>query len=492
MPADFPFGFSGGRDDDGDGSGNEPPRPEDLAAKFPFFAELDKLMSWQGGPVNWDLARQVAIKAAAENDPAISSSEATAVADALRLADLWLDEVTALSSGASAGAQAWTRVRWVEATLPVWRTLIDPVAEQVSGAMTNTLRTGLQGIAEGGLPPEMRGMLPPELASQLPEDAAGFESLLGPMLGMLGQVGGMLFGSQVGQALGTLAGDVLSSSEVGLPLAPGGVAALVPANVAAFGAGLDVPPDEVRLLLALREAAAARLFGHVPWLRAGLLNAVEEYARGIKVDPEQVQRSVESFQGIDPTDPEALQRALGDGLFDVPDTPEQQRALARLERLLALLEGWIDSVTDAAATARLPHAAALRETVRRRRAAGGPSESTFAALVGLTLRPRRLREATAVWEGLAATRGIDGRDALWGHPDLLPSAEDLDNPEEFVGTGEDVVSDDPIAQIEALTAANQQAPVEGAPGEAPTEGKADGPGSTPEDGADGGDQPSPS
>jgi putative hydrolase len=304
------------------------------------------------------------------------------------------------------------------------------------------------------------------------------------MLGMLGQVGGLLFGSQVGQALGTLAGDVLSSSEVGLPLAPSGVTALVPANVAAFGAGLDVPADEVRLLLALREAAAARLFGHVPWLRAGLLNAVEEYARGIKVDPEQVQRSVESFQGIDPSDPEALQRALGDGLFDVPDTPEQQRALARLERLLALLEGWIDAVTDAAAAARLPHAAALRETVRRRRAAGGPSESTFAALVGLTLRPRRLREATAVWEGLTATRGIEGRDALWGHPDLLPSAEDLDNPADFVGSRDDLV--DPIAQIEALTAAHQQAPAEGGdpvepidPDESPGQDPADPPSPAP-------------
>lgn len=460
MSADFPFGFSGGRDDEGDP--NKPQRPDDLSAKFPFFAELEKLMSWHGGPVNWDLARQVAIKAASENDPPVSSSTASAVAEALRLADMWLDEVTALPSGSSAGTQAWTRVRWVEATLPVWRQLIDPVAEQVSGAMSNTLRTGLQGIAEGGLPPEMRGMLPPELASQLPQDAAGFQAMLGPMLGMLGQVGGLLFGSQVGQALGTLAGDVLSSSEVGLPLAPSAVTALVPANVTNFGAGLDVPDDEVRLLLALREAASARLFGHVPWLRTGLLNAVEEYARGIKVDPDQVQRSVESMQGIDPTDPEAFQRALGEGLFDVPDTPEQQRALARLERLLALLEGWIDAVTDAAAAARLPHAAALRETVRRRRAAGGPSESTFAALVGLNLRPRRLREATAVWEQLAATRGIDGRDALWAHPDLLPSAEDLENPASFVGAG-DAVGDDPIAQIEALNAAKQQAPVEKSP-----------------------------
>jgi hypothetical protein len=83
---------------------------------------------------------------------------------------------------------------------------------------------------------------------------------------------------------------------------------------------------------------------------------------------------------------------------------------------------------DAAATGRLPHAAALRETVRRRRASGGPAEQTFATLVGLELRPRRLREAAALWALIAQQRGIEGRDALWAHPDLLPGSADLDDP----------------------------------------------------------------
>jgi putative hydrolase len=451
---DFPFGFSGSGD---------PDKPDDdLAAKIPLFTELEKLLSWQGGPVNWDLARQIAIKTASTSDAAVSSTSATSVAEALRLADLWLDDATTLPSGTSGGTQAWTRVRWVEATLPVWRTLIDPVAERVSGAMGETLQTGLRGVAENGLPPEMRAMLPPELAAQLPQDAAGFQALLGPMMGMLGQVGGLLFGSQIGQALGTLATDVLASSEVGLPLAPDGVSALVPANVEAFGTDLDVPLDEITLYLALRETAAARLFAHVPWLRSGLLSAVEEYARGIRVDPEQLQRSVESFRELDPSDPEALTRAIGGELFDIPDTPEQQRALARLETLLALVEGWIDAVTQAAAGGRLPHADALRETVRRRRAVGGPSEQTFSALVGLTLRPRRLREAAAVWEALTETGGVDERDALWEHPDLLPGPTDLDDPQAFV-RGREAGGENPVAVIEALAAAQQRAPVEGAP-----------------------------
>jgi putative hydrolase len=89
-------------------------------------------------------------------------------------------------------------------------------------------------------------------------------------------------------------------------------------------------------------------------------------------------------------------------------------------------------VVSAAARERLTHADALAEAIRRRRATGGPAERTFATLVGLELRPRRLREAAAIWQGLTEARGIDGRDALWAHPDLLPAADDLESPDTFV------------------------------------------------------------
>jgi putative hydrolase len=131
-----------------------------------------------------------------------------------------------------------------------------------------------------------------------------------------------------------------------------------------------------------------------------------------------------------------VQRALtggaDGGLLVLQPSPEQEAALARLETALALVEGWVDELANAAAVEHLPKAAALREAVRRRRAVGGPAEQTFATLVGLELRPRRLREAAALWAKLQDVRGVDGRDALWGHPDLLPSAADLDDPDAFV------------------------------------------------------------
>ncbi|WP_018634508.1 zinc-dependent metalloprotease [Parafrankia elaeagni] len=439
MSGGFPFGF-------GPTPGGDPNRPPG-GGGAPFFAELERLLSWQGGPVNWELARQVAVRTLGSDDRTVSPAEVSEVENALRIADVWLDPLTVLPAGATTAA-AWSREQWIEATLPVWRTLCDPVASKVVEAMRTGISSGLSQLGGGDLPPELAGALPPGV------DLGRLMGAGGPVMQMMNQVGGMLFGAQVGQAIGGLASEVVSSTEVGLPLGPLGTAALLPANVAAFGQGLGVTDDEVRIYLALREAASNRLYAHVPWLRAHVLGAVEEYARGIAVDPEAVGRVMRMIDPSALMNPERLTEALGEDVFADADTPEQKAALARLELILALIEGWVDHVADTAAREHLPSSAKLREMVRRRRAEGGPGEQIFATLVGLSLRPRRLREAAALWEALYDARGHEGRDALWAHPDLLPGADDLADPAAFVtgtGAGADV---DIIAEIEKLDGAS--------------------------------------
>jgi len=414
----LPFGFGSGDGEPGGG--------DDLSGAMPLFAELQKLMSWSGGPVNWELARQLAASSLGGGQLAVSAAERAAVADALRLADLWLDEVTDLPSGV-VSVESWTRLEWIEKTLPVWSALCDQVAARVVDAMSSAIP-----------------------AEQLAELGAG-----NPLAGIMTQVGGLMFGAQVGQGLGGLAQEVVAGTDIGIPLGPSGVAALIPQNVADFGAGLERPADEVRLYLALREAAHQRLFGHVPWLRQRLLDTVEAYSRGISVDMSAIERAMSE---IDPTNPESMQNALAGGLFAPEETPEQHTALRRLETLLALVEGWVDAVVAAAAGERMPGAEALREASRRRRATGGPAEQTFATLVGLELRPRRLREAAALWWAVTEKHGVSGRDSLWSHPDLLPSADDLDDPLGFADTigGEHLTGFDDTPPDDSDTPARDQ------------------------------------
>jgi len=428
MP-DLPFGFSSGEDPDKDRSRDEDkpdkdrdpdstPNPFgfggaggagfDMADLGQIFTKLGEMFSGAGGamgaggqsgPVNYDLARQLASNSIGFVAP-VPEKTASAIADAVRLAETWLDGVTALPAGTTK-SEAWTPSDWLDHTLGTWKRLCDPVAEQISAVW----------------------------ASTLPEEA---KSMAGPLLAMMSQMGGMAFGSQLGQALGTMSREVLTSTDIGLPLGPKGVAALIPDAIETLAEGLEQPRSEIMTFLAAREAAHHRLFSHVPWLATQLLNAVEAFAKGMKVDASGIEELARGFDPSALADPSKMEELLSQGMFEPKTTPEQAAALERLETLLALIEGWVQTVVTAALGDRLPGAQALSETLRRRRATGGPAEQTFATLVGLELRPRKLREAAALWERLTEAVGDDARDAVWQHPDLLPDASDLDDPAAFI------------------------------------------------------------
>lgn len=359
---------------------------------------MQQLFTPHEGSVNFEVAKDIArnTAAAAGPDPTPNAAQIGAVNDATQLAELWLDSATSIPTGALT-ATAWSKADWIEATADTWQQLVEPIAAHVVKAM----------------------------ADAVPEEA---KAVAGPLLGMLTQAGGAMFGQQIGQALGGLAGEVLSSTDIGIPLGTQRVAAIMPAGIDAFGEGLEHPASDVLLYVVLRECAHHRLFHHAPWLRSALVSAIEEYGRGTRIDVAGIEAQM---RDLDPSRPEAIQEALAGGLFEPERTPEQKRALERLETLLAYIEGWVDEVVSEATKDRMPAAASLSEAMRRRRATGGPAEQTFAALVGLELRPRKLREAKNVWAALRDRQGPEARDAAWSHPDLMPTAADLDDPLAF-------------------------------------------------------------
>src|SRR5246127_3922238 len=398
--ADLPFGFSAGDDPDRDKRGKEPESGDepgfDVADLGKLFTQLGQMFSGAGvamssgkasGPVNYDLARQLASQSIGFVKP-IPDTTSSAIGDAVHLAETWLDGVTALPAGTSK-AGGWTPQDWIDNTLDTWKRLCDPVAEQISTVW----------------------------ASALPEET---KSMAGPLLSMMSQMGGMAFGSQLGQALGTLSKEVLTSTDIGLPLGPRGVAALLPDAIEELSKGLEQPRSETLTFLAAREAAHHRLFSHVPWLASQLLNAVEAFAKGMKIDMSGIEDFARGFNPASLTDPSQMEQLLNQGIFEPKATPEQTAALERLETLLALIEGWVQTVVSDALGDRIPGTSALSETLRRRRATGGPAEQTFATLVGLELRPRKLREAAVLWGRRTQAPGVDARDAIWQHPGLLP------------------------------------------------------------------------
>ena len=425
------FGFGPGNpgnpDDPDDSNSNENGLPDfnELFAQLSSFGLNPQTLfaaansAGSVGPlISPDVLRDVARKfVSSQGDRPIGSQDVTDSQVALDIANTWLDDATNFPAISRSNLPAWSRRDWLDSSVANWAKMIEPLADGMANALTNVLKqTPLEPDMEQGLAavaPIMRAFM------------------------------GSLIASQLGTSVGQLAVSITGSNDIAIPLFGVNEARLIPQNISKWAEGLEIPIDEVRIFLAVREAAASRLFSHAPWLSQYIQDAITAYGAGIKIDidsiQEQAERALETGE-LDINNPESISVAISAGLFKPEQSPSQDAALAKLEMILALIEGWIDYVSTKAIGDRLPSFPALSETLRRGRATKSPTQQLFATLLGLEVSPRKMRECSHFWFDVESEIGLSERDKRWEDPAFLPRAEDLSDVKKFLGST--IVPDD--------------------------------------------------
>jgi putative hydrolase len=357
----------------------------------------------------------------AKGSAPIGANDVAKIQEAFAIAELWLNEATFFSQSTATGNPAMARTDWVDTTLNGWHVSVEPLATGLAAAISELLNNanGEAGQSEA------------ENAMQIP---------VGMIATLLRSFIGSLIATQLGQAIGGLAGSVTGTHDVGLPLVEPVYPSLVPQNIDEWGQDLSIPMDEVRIFHALRECAVARLFAHNPWLISYIRTAISDYGKGIRIDIDAIQRQAQevfdnaSQEGkeFDPTNPESFNIALNEGIFTPEETPAQRAALTKLETVLALIDGWSEEVVSLAAGDRLPNLVALQETLRRRRATSAPAQQLFATMFGLQVSPKLAREATTFWKAVREVKDLEGRDRIWSG--ILPTSDDLLTPQNYLAS----------------------------------------------------------
>ena len=385
----------------------------------------------QGGnpftlPVN--VIRDISRRTLAESgERPVGHLDGDAMKGALQLAGLWIDAVTALPGADSealdavVGREAATRSDWINYSIDGWQSFTTPLVEGIAEAMQRMVDSasgqGIFGSDESQGNP--LGQLIPNL--NISQMMAGFM--------------GTMMRTQLGRSIGKFATTVTSAHDAAIPLSSTQESFLIPENVKAWGEGLGIDEREVEIYLALREVAASRLFKAAPWLQSHLHSLVSRYGKGINIDMESMQRQAEdalSRGEIDPSDPVSMQNAIAQGVFTPEESEAQRQALAQLELILALIEGWIDQVVVSSAGDRLASLARLQETQRRRRVTQSPTQQLFASLIGLEVSPRTIRECANFWSYVSQKLTAQERDRLWEDPYALPTVEEISDPESFL------------------------------------------------------------
>lgn len=439
------------------------------------------------GPINVKLAKSIALQQANASGSAssVSAVDGEAARRAMSEANLWLDTACEFNP-APGDPDVLTRDGWVEGTIDQWAKFAAPVAESMNDALASVISERLGGaFGDGEIAGMFAGPVPIPIPDGMKDPAqlmkllgnTSFAMQLGHAAGNLSHevhgsfdqgiallknpAGGLIAQNATeyarmlnGEASAAKADTAGTSVDATNPFSASTDASANPigftsagnsdtpatdgtaqvsgsdasADAAAFEAALSgfettekIPESEVLSFLALQEMAHARLYASVPWLMPRFEALIGKYARGISIDLDAMEEQLRDATSMDP---ESISGAVNLTKVGIPDTPEQREALSSLESLLAMVEGWVDCVVWRAGMAHLPHIEQLREMLRRERAMGGPAERTFESLLGLQLRPKRMREAAGLWEMITAAEGPEGRDAKWSHPDLLPSLPD--------------------------------------------------------------------
>ena len=416
------FGFVPPSDDGSNNSENEDGNPEDN----PHFAEIFKQFSGMGldiksliaslsgsgtaANLSRDVIRDISRKTlSAHGELPVGLTDLNQIHEAFTIADLWVDGATTFPSLGIPENCAMGRGEWIAASLTGWHELAKPLIDGLSEGMANAITTETN-------------------AAEMPIPG------IGNIAGVMSTFMSSMIATQLGQTIGNLATTLTGANDVALPLLKPARTFLIPQNVAKWSDGLEIPEAEVRIFLALREISAARLFAHTPWLTQYLESTITAYGKGIRIDfsaiQEQAQEALASGE-LDPANPESISHALTSGMFTPGETQAQSNALAKLEMVLALIEGWIDQVVVDAAGDRLPSLLKLRETQARRRATQSPTQQLFAALVGLEVSPRTARECATFWREIGELKA-ENRDRLWEDAVLLPEQNDLADPIKFL------------------------------------------------------------
>ncbi|MEZ5085825.1 MAG: zinc-dependent metalloprotease [Tessaracoccus sp.] len=367
-------------------------------------------------------AKQLAAEQAP--DPALTAQERSVLVDAERLAQSWLEDYTTMPPTYRV-ARAATRTEWLDESGDSWRAIVEPIIDGLGNALEREAGPGLD-----------------------PQDPLG--AMLAPLMR---QSASLMYRDRLKRELSRVACDTLTGTEVGFNVLPTPDVVLLPSNLAQFTQDLDASESDVVLYLTVREALRQRLFNHVGWLSPQILALLAHFAREITIDLEAITSQLDPsrFESMSMEDVIAVGEQVRGSFFKPASTPEQMEILERLEVLLTLVEGWVDHVTARVTAKWMPHAAQLQELVRRRRASSSAVRSVLHELIGLSLRPRLVRDAENLWAAIEHDRGVDGRDAVWQHPDLVPTASHLADPLSFLSDEPATPADDDFdAQLRKL------------------------------------------
>ncbi len=362
---------------------------------IPLFREIQKLLLSSEGPLNVEIAQQVAmaLNQDAWNAPA-DPEGARAFSEAVHDSELLVSGYTRLPIDAPARTELIDRRAWISRTLPGWNWLLTHLAQRFSDEVTS-------------------------FASERGEE-------VNPMGAVMGQIAPLLLGMQAGTLVGHIARDSLGRYEPPIPRDDDGHMFFVAENVERVASEFGFELDTFRRWLALHDVSRHAVMAAHPWVGRYRRSLFIELVDSIEIDTSDLESRLADLQT---RGPEALQEGMGPGeMLPVVATERHALSLDRLRAFVAVLEGYAHHASAAVSSKLLGDASKIDEGMRRRAASPTEGEAMLRALLGVSF-DRALEQSGATFcAAVVELKGMEALNQVWAAPDNVPTIAEIKDP----------------------------------------------------------------
>jgi putative hydrolase len=368
---------------------------QDPFGDIPLFREIQRILASGEGPINLEIARQVAIAAATQGltEQAPSPDSARVVSDAVREAETLLSGYTRLTLDEPMQTRVMNRSTWVASSLEAWKWLFERLAGRFA--------TQLGGSEE--------------------TDEAN------PMQTAMGQVAPLLLGLQTGTLVGSLALEALGRYDLPIPRDDDGRLIFVEPNLDGVRSEYGFDDTVFKRWFALHEAARHLAATARPWVGRYARSLLGDLVDSIEIDAGELERRLIDLQtnGMD-----ALQEGLGgtDQSLPIAPTERHRSALDRFRGFVAVFEGYASHAATEVAQEIVPNSADIDEGMTRRSLAPSEGRQLLAGLLGISI-DRELQVAGRTFcAAVVQLKGLPALNHLWDAPDNMPSLPEVKDP----------------------------------------------------------------
>ena len=363
---------------------------------IPLFRELQRILASGDGPINFEIARQIAGTIATSSpDPTPPPEAARELTAGVRDAEVLVVGYTRLGLDEPLTTRTTGRASWVLAALEGWKWLLETLARRFTSELSGV------GAEPGGDPAN-------------------------PMAQMMGQIAPLLLGIQTGTVVGHLSMDALARHDPPIPWDDDASLFFVTSALDRIATEYDFDPSLLRRWVALHEVARQVIVVSSPWVSRYHRSLLVALIESIEIDTDDMERRLIDLQS---GGAEALQSGAGmDQLIPVTQTERYRRALTNLRSFLGIFEGYAEHAAAAVAGSLLGDTSRIDEGMSRHRSTSSQGKTMLASVLGIE-RDRALETAGRTFcNAVVQLKGIAALNQVWAAPDNLPLLEEIKDP----------------------------------------------------------------